>query len=56
MGDEDDVQTDASTKKDDEEIVDYSNYTPTEEDIKKDDIAEDDDEDDITDVDESKIK
>mgnify|MGYP002621655161 FL=1 len=56
LGDEDDVQTDASTKKDDEEIVDYSNYTPTEEDIKKDDIAEDDDEDDITDVDESKIK
>ena len=56
LGDEDDVQTDASTKKDDEEIVDYSNYTPTEEDIKKDDVSEDDDEDDITDVDESKIK
>ena len=54
LGDEDDVQTDASTKKDDEEIVDYSNYTPTEEDIKKDDVEEDDD--DITDVDESKIK
>ena len=53
LGDEDDVVTDASTKKDDEEIVDYSNYTPTEEDIKKDDIAEDDDEDEI---DESKIK
>ena len=29
LGDEDDVRTDASTKKDDEEIVDYSNYTPT---------------------------
>ena len=55
LGDEDDVQTDASTKKDDEEIVDYSNYTPTEEDIKKDDVEEDD-EDDITEVDESKIK
>ena len=55
LGDEDDVQTDASTKKDDEEIVDYSNYTPTEEDIKKDD-ADEDDEDDITEVDESKIK
>jgi len=54
LGDEDDVVTDASTKKDDEEIVDYSNYTPTEEDIKKDDVEEDDD--DITDVDESKIK
>ena len=55
LGDEDDVVTDASTKKDDEEIVDYSNYTPTEEDIKKDDVEEDD-EDDITEVDESKIK
>ena len=55
LGDEDDVVTDASTKKDDEEIVDYSNYTPTEEDIKKDDVDEDD-EDDITEVDESKIK
>ena len=51
LGDEEDgVQTDASTKKDDEEIVDYSNYTPTEADIKKDDVAEDDDDD------ESKIK
>lgn len=52
LGDEDDVRTDASTKKDDEEIVDYSNYTPTEADIKKDDAA-DDEEDEI---DESKIK
>ena len=30
LGDEDDVTTDATTKKEDEEIVDYSNYTPTE--------------------------
>src|SRR5574344_1320262 len=31
LGDEDEgIATDASTKKDDEEIVDYSNYTPTE--------------------------
>lgn len=30
LGDEDDVTTDASTRKEDEEIVDYSNYTPTE--------------------------
>ncbi|MBQ7158578.1 MAG: 30S ribosomal protein S2 [Treponema sp.] len=53
LGDEEDgVQTDASTKKDDEEIVDYSNYTPTEADVKKDDIDEDDDDE----IDESKIK
>ncbi len=30
LNDEDDVSTDASTRKDDEEIVDYSNYEPTE--------------------------
>ncbi|MBQ9539048.1 MAG: 30S ribosomal protein S2 [Treponema sp.] len=30
LGDEDDITTDASTKSEDEEIVDYSNYTPTE--------------------------
>ena len=30
LGDEDDVTTDATTKKEDEEIVDDSNYTPTE--------------------------
>ncbi len=30
LGDEDEVTTDASTKKEDEEIVDYSNYQPTE--------------------------
>ena len=53
LGDEDEVQTDASTKKDDEEIVDYSNYTPTEADMKKDEADDDDDEDEI---DESKIK
>jgi len=52
LGDEDDVVTDASTKKDDEEIVDYSNYTPTEEDVKKDEVVEDDDDE----IDESKIK
>jgi len=53
LGDEEDgVQTDASTKTADEEIVDYSNYTPTEADVKKDDV-DDDDEDEI---DESKIK
>ena len=30
LNDDDDVSTDASTRKDDEEIVDYSNYEPTE--------------------------
>ncbi|MCH5291419.1 MAG: 30S ribosomal protein S2 [Treponema sp.] len=30
LNDDDDVTTDASTRKEDEEIVDYSNYTPTE--------------------------
>ncbi len=30
VGDEDEILTDASTKSEDEEIVDYSNYTPTE--------------------------
>ena len=40
LGDEDEnVATDASTKKDDEEIVDYSNYTPTE--TKEEDAAAD---------------
>lgn len=51
LGDEDEVQTDASTKKDDEEIVDYSNYTPTE--SKEEDTSDNDDDDEI---DESKIK
>ncbi|MCR5725201.1 MAG: 30S ribosomal protein S2 [Treponema sp.] len=50
LTDDDDVQTDASTKKDDEEIVDYSNYTPTE--PKEEDVADDDDDE----IDESKIK
>jgi len=40
---DDDVVTDASTKKDDEEIVDYSNYTPTE--AKEEDIIDDEDDD-----------
>jgi small subunit ribosomal protein S2 len=40
---DDDVVTDASTKKDDEEIVDYSNYTPTE--VKEEDIESDEDDD-----------
>ncbi|MCH5289001.1 MAG: 30S ribosomal protein S2 [Treponema sp.] len=54
LGDEEDgVQTDASTKKDDEEIVDYTNYTPTEADVKKDESDDGDEEDEI---DESKIK
>ncbi len=53
LGDEEDgVQTDASTKAADEEIVDYSNYTPTEADVKKDDVDDDDDDE----IDESKIK
>ncbi len=43
LGDEEEVQTDASTKKDDEEIVDYSNYTPTE--PKEEDVADDDSDD-----------
>ncbi len=45
LGDDDDVQTDASTKKDDEEIVDYSNYTPSEpkeEDVQADEEEEED--------------
>lgn len=41
LGDEEEVQTDASTKKDDEEIVDYSNYTPSE--PKEEDVAEEED-------------
>ncbi len=43
--DDENVATDASTKKDDEEIVDYSNYTPTEqkeEDAQADDKAKSD--------------
>ncbi|MBP3607855.1 MAG: 30S ribosomal protein S2 [Treponema sp.] len=45
LGDEDDVMTDASTKKDDEEIVDYSNYTPSE--PKEDDVNSDSEEEDF---------
>ena len=49
LGDED-VTTDASTKGEDEEIVDYSNYTPTE--IKEEDLeADKKDEDDFIDED-----
>ena len=52
LGDEDEVTTDASTKSEDEEIVDYSNYTPTE--IKEEDLeANRNDEDDL--IDEDKV-
>ena len=52
LGDEDEVTTDASTKREDEEIVDYSNYTPTEE--KEEDLeANRHDEDDL--IDEDKV-
>ncbi len=52
LGDEDEVTTDASTKSEDEEIVDYSNYTPTE--IKEEDLeANKNDEDDL--IDEDKV-
>ncbi len=44
LTDDEEVITDASTKKDDEEIVDYSNYTPTE---SKDVDSESEDEDDL---------
>ena len=50
LNDEDEVQTDASTKTEDQEIVDYSNYQPTEQ--KEEDI-EADKEDSL--VDEDKI-
>ena len=50
LGDDDDVMTDASTKREDEEIVDYSNYTPTEE--KEEDLEADKrDEEDLIDED-----
>ena len=50
LGDDDDVMTDASTKREDEEIVDYSNYTPTEE--KEEDVEADKrDEEDLIDED-----
>ncbi len=50
LGDEDEISTDASTKKEDEEIVDYSNYTPTE---PKEEDVEADREDDL--IDEDKV-
>ncbi|MBR7080805.1 MAG: 30S ribosomal protein S2 [Treponema sp.] len=50
LGDDDDVMTDASTKREDEEVVDYSNYTPTEE--KEEDVEADKrDEEDLIDED-----
>jgi small subunit ribosomal protein S2 len=52
LGDEDDVTTDASTKSEDEEIVDYSNYTPTE--VKEED-AEADKKDEQDFIDEDKV-
>lgn len=52
LGDEEDITTDASTKKEDEEIVDYSNYTPTE--TKEEDVeADKKDEQDL--IDEDKV-
>ena len=50
--DDENVATDASTKKDDEEIVDYSNYTPTEQ---KEEDAEADQKDKSELVDEDKF-
>ncbi len=50
LGDEDEVTTDASTRNEDEEIVDYSNYTPTE---TKEEDAEADKDDDL--IDEDKV-
>ena len=44
LNDDEEIVTDASTKKDDEEIADYKNYTPTE--PKEEDVAADDDSDD----------
>ena len=52
LNDDDDVTTDASTRKEDEEIVDYSNYTPTE---TKEEDAEADKRDEQALVDEDKL-
>ena len=52
LGDDDDVTTDASTKNEDEEIVDYSNYTPTE---PKEEDAEADKRDEEELIDEDKV-
>lgn len=48
LNDDEEVVTDASTKKDDVEIDDYSNYTPTE--PKEEDIAADEDDSDDDDL------
>ena len=53
LNDEEDVQTDASTKTEDQEIVDYSNYQPTE--PKEEDVEADEKESLADDVDEDKI-
>ena len=53
LNDEDEVQTDASTKAEDQEIVDYSNYEPTEQ--KEEDVEADEKESLADDVDEDKI-
>ncbi len=53
LNDEDEVQTDASTKAEDQEIVDYSNYQPTE--PKEEDVEADEKESLADDVDEDKI-
>ena len=53
LNDEDEVQTDASTKTEDQEIVDYSNYQPTE--PKEVDVEADERESLADDVDEDKI-
>ncbi len=51
LSDDDDVTTDASIRKDDEEIVDYSNYQPTEQ--KEEDVEADEKEQDL--IDEDKV-
>lgn len=45
LTDDEEIMTDASTRKDDEEIDDYSNYTPTE--PKEEEAEEDSDEEDL---------
>ena len=51
LTDDDDITTDASTKTDDEEIVDYSNYTP----VEPKEEAEEDDKEDNDLIDEDKV-
>ena len=53
LNDEEDVQTDASTRTEDQEIVDYSNYEPTEQ--KEEDVEADEKESLADDLDEDKI-